>query len=108
MTDEKRELERRWLELLEKLGPEVIRARLTNRMVVWKPEVYGLEPPDHAFVVAWLAEKAKIARRTEEIRFRILAVRTLFVLIAAWIAASPVICRWLPATWTLLRKYCSE
>jgi hypothetical protein len=105
MTDEKRELERRWLELWEKLGPEVVRARLTNRMTVWMPERYGMDPPDHPFVVAWLAEKAKSARRRETRRFWIIAIIASLTLLAA---TYPLACRHFPMTWTSLKKLCSE
>jgi len=34
-------------------------------------------------------------------------IATCFTLIAAWIAAYPVLCRWLPDTWISLKRLCS-
>jgi hypothetical protein len=83
-------------------------------MPVWGDR-YGEKLPPNDFIVAWLAEQYAISRRFDARRFLLLALMTFstliascFILIAAWIAAYPVLCRWLPATWTLLRKYSSD
>jgi hypothetical protein len=71
--------------------------------------------PPNDFIVAWLAEQYGISRRIDARRFLLLAVMTFstliascFILIAAWIAAYPVLCKWLPASWTLLKKIRNE
>ena len=33
-------------------------------------------------------------------------IASCFILIAAWIAAYPVLCRWLPDAWTFLKRLC--
>jgi hypothetical protein len=73
MADETRERERRYREILEQLGPDVVRQRFTNRMLIWEPEVYGINPPPDAFIVAWLAKKNATARWLDARRFRIVS-----------------------------------
>ena len=96
--EEKREHERRWREILEELGPDVVRARFSARMPVWG-ERYGEKLPSNDFIVTWLAKKDVASRQAEARRFRLvtwMALYTLiascFILIAAWIAAYPVSC----------------
>jgi hypothetical protein len=108
MTDEKQEQEHRSREILEQLGPDVVRDRFKNRMMVWEPELYGINPPNDAFILAWLAEKDAASRWLDARRFWIVAGIAFFTLIPAWIAAYPILCKWLPASWTLLKKFCSE
>jgi len=106
------ERERRWREILEELGPDVVRTRFSARMPVWG-ERYGEKLPSNDFIVAWLAEKDVTSRQVEARRFLLvtrMALFTLivscFILIAAWIAAYPVLCRWLPDAWTSLKRIC--
>jgi hypothetical protein len=82
------------------------------RMPVWGNR-YSERLPPNDFVVAWLAEKYRISRRIDARRFFLVAlmtfstlVATRFTLIAAWIAAYPVLCRWLPDAWTSLKRLC--
>jgi hypothetical protein len=106
---ETQEHEHRWREIMEQLGADVVRQRFTNRMMLWEPERYGgLSPPSDPFIVAWLREKDATIRLLDTRRFWIVAVIAFSTLIPAWIAAYPVLCRWLPATWTLIKKSCSE
>jgi hypothetical protein len=69
-------------------------------MPVWGDR-YREKLPPNDFIVAWLAEKYALARRIDARRFVLAAlmsfstlIATCFTLIAAWIAAYPVLCRW--------------
>lgn len=101
------ERESRWREILEQLGPSVVRDRFTHRTMIWDPELYGkVNPPPDEFTRAWLADRDGDARRLDARRFSttvILTLLTLIValltLIAAWIAAYPIFCNWLGVTW---------
>ena len=110
---EERDHEQRWREISEELGPEVVRARFGARMSVWGDR-YGEKLPPNDFIVAWLAEKYAISRKLDAQRFLMVALMTFatliatsFTLVAAWIAAYPVLCRWLPDAWTSLKRLCS-
>jgi len=110
--DKKRDHEPRWREILEELGPDVVRARFSARMSIWGDR-YDEKLAPNDFIVAWLAEQHALSRRTDARRFLLVAlmtfatlVATCFTFIAAWIAAYPIFCRWLPDAWTSLRKLC--
>ena len=112
MSDEQRAHERRWREILEELGPDVVRARFSARSSVWGDR-YSEKLPPNDFIVAWLAKQHAISRRTDARRFFLVAlmtfstlIATCFTLIAAWIAAYPVLCRWLPDAWISLKRLC--
>jgi hypothetical protein len=111
-SDEQRKHERRWREILEELGPDVVRSRFGARMSVWGDR-YREKLPPNDFVVAWLAEKYALSQRIDARRFFLVAlmtfstlIATCFTLIAAWIAAYPVLCRWLPDAWSSLKRLC--
>ena len=104
--------ERRWREILEELGPDVVRSRFSARMSVWGDR-YRENLPPNDFIVAWLAEKSALSQRIDARRFFLVGlmtfstlIATCFTLVAAWIAAYPVLCRWLPDAWTSLKRLC--
>ena len=111
-SEEQRKHERRWRQILEELGPDVVRSRFSARMSVWGDRYSETLPPND-FIVAWLAEKYAVSRRIDARRFSLVAlmtfstlIATCFTLVAAWIAAYPVLCRWLPDAWTSLKRLC--
>jgi len=110
--DKTRDHERRWREILEELGPDIVRERFSARTSIWGIR-YGEKLPPNDFIVAWLAEQHAISRRIDARRFSLVALMTFSTLIAtcltfvaAWIAAYPVLCRWLPDAWTSLKRMC--
>jgi len=112
-SDERRAHERRWREILDELGPDIVRARFSARTSIWGDRYEESLPPND-FIVAWLAEKYATSRKIDARRFLLVAlmtfstlIATCFTLIAAWIAAYPVLCRWLPDTWISLKRLCS-
>ena len=102
------EQQRQWREKLEELGPDRVRQTMAIKTQIWEPTRYGIGTPTVDFVNSWLAEKDAAIRRRNTRRFWTVVVIAFFTLIPAWIAAYPVLCRWLPTTWTLLKNFWSE
>ena len=76
---------------LEKLGEDVVRHRLANRMAIGdRPE----NNPPYEFVHIWLGAKVAKRRRAENWRYGIVLTVAVISAIAAGIAAWPVIKSW--------------
>jgi hypothetical protein len=76
---------------LEKLGEDVVRHRLANRMAIRdRPE----NNPPYEFVHIWLGAKVAKRRRAETWRHGIVLTVAVISAIAAGIAAWPVIQSW--------------
>jgi hypothetical protein len=72
------EQERRWLGEMERLGPDVVRARLRDQ----KPLTVEPPCPDATFVEVWLNKKERC------IRVRLIAIMILGIaIIALWLAS---------------------
>ena len=78
-------------EALERLGEDVVRHRLANRMPIGD----GAENLPYDEARAWLAEKATERRRTESRRYRTILIIAIVSAVAAVIAALPVLRSWL-------------
>jgi hypothetical protein len=91
------EQECRWLEEMERLGPENVRLRFAHRMAVTDVSPY----PEAAFVQAWLQKKQAQAERLQTGRFQSVrrwtiaaAIAGIIAAIGAIIAAWPVLFPW--------------
>ena len=76
---------------LEKLGEDVVRHRLANRMPIGD----GSESLPYDEAKAWLAERAAARRAAENVRFWIILIVAIVSAVAAIIAALPVIASWI-------------
>jgi type IV secretory pathway component VirB8 len=79
-------------EQLERLGEDVVRHRLANRMPIGD----GADNLPYDVARAWLAEKATARARVERRRYMILLVVAIISAVAAVIAAIPVLKSWMP------------
>jgi hypothetical protein len=79
--------EHRWLGEMERLGPTIVAARFANRMAVIDRTPY----PEEDFVRAWLHKK----ERTAKLRLAGQVLIAAITMIAACIAAGPVIKEWI-------------
>jgi hypothetical protein len=76
---------------LEKLGDDVVRHRLANRIAMGdRPE----KNPPYEFVHIWLGAKVAKRRRAENWRYGIVLTVAVISAIAAVIAASPLVKSW--------------
>jgi hypothetical protein len=85
--DDRTELERHWRAEMERLGPDVVCMRLASRMSVTERPPH----PDPKFAHSWLRKKERAARRRAAWRFGITLLVAAVSMIAACIAAWPVI-----------------
>jgi len=76
---------------LEKLGEDVVRHRLANRMSIGD----GSDNLPYDEAKAWLAEKATARQSVEKFRFWVILVITVIAAVAAVIAAIPVLKSWI-------------
>jgi hypothetical protein len=97
--DEYAEQKRQWREAMERAGADVVRMRRANRMVVTDT----VPPPDPHFVDKWLTEKDRAARHRAAWAYGIMLAIAAISMIAACIAAWPVIEKWVcefgPTLW---------
>ena len=75
---------------LEKLGEDVVRYRISNRM----PISDGSDNLPYDEAKAWLAEKAAVRQRAENFRYWTVLVVAVISAIAAIVAALPVVRSW--------------
>jgi len=80
----------RFRSALEKLGEDVVRHRLSNRMPIGD----GADNLPYDEAKAWLAEKADARRRAENLRYWTILIVAVVSAIAAIVAAVPVVKSW--------------
>jgi hypothetical protein len=76
---------------LEKLGEDVVRHRLANRMPIGD----GADNLPYDEARAWLSEKAAARQSTERFRFSTILIIAVISAVAAMIAAWPVVKAWM-------------
>ena len=91
--------QRRWREALENVGKETVRAKLFVGGTGFGADVRGIVDraphPDKHYVERWLAEEDRASQDRDTRRFWIVTIIAFLSLVAAGIAAVPVIEGWL-------------
>lgn len=91
--------QRRWRDALENAGKETVRARLSMGGTGFGADVRGIVDraphPDKHYVERWLAEEDRASQDRDTRRFWIVTIIAFLSLVAAGIAAVPVIEGWL-------------
>lgn len=89
MSDEV-EQERAWRAEMERIGPDTVRMRRTARMPITDHPPH----PSPEFTDRWLREKERAARSREALGVRVVLFVAILAMVAAWIAAWPVLKDW--------------
>ena len=91
--------QRRWRKALENAGKETVRAKLSMVGTGFGADVRGIVDsaprPDKHYVERWLAEEDRASQDRDTRRFWIVTIIASLSLVAAGIAAVPVIEGWL-------------
>jgi hypothetical protein len=83
-------------EAMERLGEDVVRMRLANRMPISdRPE----DNPPPAFANIWLIQKAAARKKAESVKFWLGIFVGVVAAVAAIVAAAPVVRSWIWMIW---------